>query len=131
MKKTNDITEWLYSNLDLIEECKENNVKPVILIAGASSSGKSYTSKALSEFLKDRNYRVATISTDDYNNGIAKNIFKLVNKKYYKNNLKNTKYCIDTIREIIIDSDFSEKFCEKNLKKIRKKCEKYIDRNIN
>ena len=89
MKMTNDMMEWLYSNLDLIEECKENNLKPVILVAGASSSGKSYMSNILSNFLKERNYRIATISTDDYNSGLAKDMFTLVNKKYYHNSLKN------------------------------------------
>ena len=64
MKIIDTFTEWLYSNLDLVEECKEKKLKPVILIGGASSSGKSYTSKMIKEFLAEKGYRSIIISLE-------------------------------------------------------------------
>ena len=119
MKITSDLTEWLYSNLDLIEECKEKNIKPVILIGGASSSGKSYTSKMLKNFLTEKGFRSVIISTDNYNKGIAENIFDIVNKKYYNNTIKNKTLIVKEIKKIIIKSDFEFKFNEHNLEQIK------------
>lgn len=130
MKITSDITEWLYSNLDLIEECKEKKLKPIILIGGASSSGKSYTSKLLKNFLQEKGYKPIVLSTDNYNKGIAENIFDIVNKKYYGNNLKNKKQVVKEIKKIIITSDFELKFCKNNLKQIKNKCKNMLDINL-
>lgn len=99
MKITSDLTEWLYSNLDLVEECKEKNIKPVVLIGGASSSGKSYTSKILKNFLIQKGYNPIVLSTDNYNKGIAENIFDIVNKKYYNNTLLNKTQVVKEIKK--------------------------------
>lgn len=131
MKTTSDLTEWLYSNLDLIEECKEKNIKPVVLIGGASSSGKSYTSKALKNFLIEKGYNPIVLSTDNYNKGVAENIFDIVNKKYYGGKLENKVQVVKEIKKIIIKSDFEYKFSDNNLKKIKDKCKNLLDINLN
>ena len=41
------LDKWSYANLDLIEELLETSQKAIVLIAGASSSGKSYAARAL------------------------------------------------------------------------------------
>ena len=130
MKTTNNLNEWLYSNLDLIEECRENNLKPVVLIGGASSSGKSFTSKMLKNFLIEHGYNPVVISTDNYNKGIAENIFDIVNEKYYNNTLQNKQHIVNNIRSIIIDSDFGRKFDDNNLQLIKKSCQSLLNTNI-
>ena len=115
MKIIDNMTEWLYSNLDLVEECKEKKLKPVILIGGASSSGKSYTSKSLQNFLAEHGYKSIIISTDNYNKGLAENIFDIVNKKYYNNAIKNRPQITNEIKKVIINTDFDAKFDNFNL----------------
>ena len=127
MKKTDNLNEWLYSNLDLIEECREQNLKPVVLIGGASSSGKSFTSKMLKNFLADYGLNTIVISTDNYNKGIAENIFDIVNEKYYKNNIKNKEQIVNQIRNTIIDSDFGSKFDDVNLQLIKINCAEFLN----
>ena len=122
MKITSNFTEWLYSNLDLIEECREKGLKPIILIGGASSSGKSYTSKMLKNFLSDKGLRTIIISTDNYNKGLAENVFDIVNKKYYGGSIKNRPQITNEIKKIIINCDFDSKFDKDNLAIIKNTC---------
>ena len=123
-------TEWLFTNLDLIEECNENGKKPVVLIAGASSSGKSYVAKMLERFLNDHDYRTITVSTDSYNNGIAKNMFNAVDKKYYGGKLPCKDICINKIRDIIINSEFGKKFDYNNCRKIERALNGLLNINL-
>lgn len=131
MKIINNLTEWLYSNLDLVEECKEKKLKPVILIGGASSSGKSYTSKSLQNFLAEHGYKSIIISTDNYNKGLAENIFDIVNKKYYNNAIKNRPQITNEIKKVIINTDFDTKFDNFNLQQIKSSCRDLIHFDIN
>ena len=130
MKEIFNQSEWLFCNLDLIEECKENNIKPIVFIAGASSSGKSFLSKQLQSFLAGRNITSTIISTDDYNNGLAKNIFNIVDKKYFSGCIQNKQQIIDNIRQVIENEDFDKKFCTENLAKIKKLCTKLLNVNM-
>lgn len=131
MKIIDNLTEWLYSNLDLVEECKEKKLKPVILIGGASSSGKSYTSKTLQNFLAEHNYKSIIISIDNYNKGLAENIFDIVNKKYYNNAIKNRPQITNEIKKVIINTDFDNKFENFNLQLIKNSCRDLIRFDIN
>ena len=130
MKITSNFTEWLYSNLDLIEECKEKGLKPIILIGGASSSGKSYTSKMLKNFLSDKGLRTIIISTDNYNKGLAENVFDIVNKKYYGGSIKNRPQITNEIKKIIINCDFDSKFDKDNLAIIKNTCRNLLNVDI-
>ena len=127
MKELFNINEWLFANLDLIEECKEKKIKPIVFIAGASSSGKSFLSKQLKLFLSNRNYKSIIISTDNYNNGLAKNIVSIVDKKYFNGDIKNKTEIISKIKEIIENEDFDKKFCKENLIKIKNECSNLIN----
>ena len=131
MKIIDNMTEWLYSNLDLVEECKEKKLKPVILIGGASSSGKSYTSKSLQNFLAEHGYKSIIISTDNYNKGLAENIFDIVNKKYYNNAIKNRPQITNEIKKVIINTDFDAKFDNFNLQQIKNTCRDLLHFDIN
>ena len=131
MKIIDNLTEWLYSNLDLVEECKEKKLKPVILIGGASSSGKSFTSKSLQNFLAEHGHKSIIISIDNYNKGLAENIFDIVNKKYYNNAIKNRPQITNEIKKVIINTDFDTKFDSFNLQQIKFACRDLIHFDIN
>ena len=131
MNNITDITKWCYCNLDLIEENKENKNKSVVLVAGASSSGKSFVSHYLKQFLLKHGLKSLIISTDDYNKGIAKNVFQIVNKKYYNNRICNEQEIVENIKNIIKNTDFNEKFNKNNLILIKKAIKRYINVDIN
>lgn len=130
MKEISNINEWLFINLDLIEECKEKNIKPIVFIAGASSSGKSFLSNQLQLFLSNRDLKSIIISSDNYNNGLAKNIFDIVNEKYFNSKIINQEKIIENIKNIIENCDFDKKLCKENLIKIKKTCEKFLNVNM-
>lgn len=118
-----NINEWNYKNLDLIEECFEHYKKACVLIAGASSSGKSYISDELKCFLEGRGYRCCILSTDSYNKGISGIIADKVNDKYFNSELPNMPKIRQKIKDVIITADFENKFSPENLDKIKQQLE--------
>ena len=126
--KIDGIQKWCYANLDLIEESLQKNNKALVLISGASASGKSFASEILRDFLKDKGLTSTIISTDSYNIGISGIIVGKVKTNAFNGNLKNSEQIIKQVKDIIIDSSFDEKFCEKNLIKIKKACKHLIDK---
>ena len=122
-----NINEWTHYNLDLLQEILETQNKAVILIAGASSSGKSYASKILQNSLNDHGYKTYLISTDNYNKGLASLITEKVNKKYFAGKFSHLDDIISRVRKVIIKTDFSEKFGQKDQQQIKKLCKNYID----
>ena len=127
MKEISNTNEWILMNLDLIEECQEKGIKPIIFVAGASSSGKSFMSKQLKLFLESKNIKSYILSTDNYNKGIAKNIFNFVDDKYFSGKIQNKQQIIENIRKIIENEQFDKKFCKENLLKIKKSCTKLLN----
>lgn len=98
----------------------ENNViygkNNIILIAGASSSGKSYMASKLQDYLESKGVRVAQFSSDMYYKGIS----RIITEKTFLHNIEFLSYsnkCDEigsAVRKIIQDSPFPEKFCEDN-----------------
>lgn len=130
MNEITDITKWCYCNLDLIEENKEIGNKSIVLVAGASSSGKSFVSSYLKQFLTKKGIKSVIISTDDYNKGIAKNVFQIVDRKYYNNTINNEHEIVENIKNITKNTDFNEKLNKNNLILIKKAIKKYISVDI-
>ena len=122
----NDVESWSYANLDRAEELLQNGQKVVILVAGASSSGKSFACKVLNEILLQNNIKACILSTDDYSKGISGIITNKVNDNCFLGKLEDINNISDTIKNIIIDSSFTEKFSENNLKIIKEKCKDLI-----
>lgn len=120
---------WKYANLDIVDEILETNKKAIILISGASSSGKSYSAKQLQKLLEENGHNCVIISTDSYNKGISGIIVDKVNKNYFNNNLENIEEIKKIIKNIIINTDFSEKFCKNDLLKIKKQIKPLINKN--
>lgn len=123
---TQAFERWCYANLDLVEEQKSKNKKSLILIAGASASGKSYSTEKLKEFLENNGYKAFTMSTDDYNRGISGIVTTKVNENFFDGKLSNVEVITEKVRDAIINSDFADKFSAVNLMKIKKECENLI-----
>ena len=112
--------KWAYCNLDLIEEVLEKEKKAVVLIAGASSSGKSYCADYLTTMLESNNHHAVTISLDQYNIGLSGIIPNKVNLNYFHNSLDNMGAIRGRIKEIINDVPFDKKYSPAVLQKIQK-----------
>lgn len=113
------LDKWAYANLDLVEEELEKNDKAVILIAGASSSGKSYAAKTLKEILQKNSHKTCIISLDQYNVGLSGIIPNKVNLNYFQNSISNIKEISKKIKEIIYDVPFDSKYKPEIIARIR------------
>ena len=86
-----------------------NKDKKIVLVAGASSSGKSFSSEVLCKYFKQKGLRAIVYSADNYYKGIARTI---VEKALQKSNniifLKNKNLIISTVRSVIEFSPFTE-----------------------
>ena len=85
------VDKWGYCNLDLVEEVLEKEKKAIVLIAGASSSGKSFCADYLATMLKHNGHHAVTISLDKYNVGLSGIIPNKVNANYFSGGLKDMK----------------------------------------
>lgn len=121
MLELSSLSRFRFFNLDRVQEILETNSKAVILICGASSSGKSYVADLLKQTLNDANLKSITISTDSYNKGISGIICDKANSLYFKNNLQNIEKIKEIVKNCIINTDFSEKFCKNDLNLIKSK----------
>ncbi len=111
--------KWIYANMDLTEENLENNSKSLIVIAGASSSGKSFLSSSLTQAFKKNGKRCLTFSLDQYNYGLSGIIPNKVNLNYFNSSLTNIGEISKKIKEIIMDIPFENKYDADAIAKIR------------
>ena len=123
-----NIQKWCFTNLDLTEEILEKNSKAVVLVAGASSSGKSYASNELKELFSKNGLRALSLSTDDYSKGISGIITDKVNQNIFSGGLSNITKIKNAVKNVIINSDFDKKFDEENLKKIESSCVDFLSK---
>ena len=113
------VDKWLYANMDLAEEQLEKQSKALIVIAGASSSGKSFLSESLKSNLEKNGKRCLTISLDQYNFGLSGIIPNKVNEHYFSNSIPNMKKIREIIYDIIVDIPFDKKYDDEACSKIR------------
>ena len=96
--------------------------KKFVIVAGASSSGKSFVSNELNDFYKEHGKRCKVISADNYYKGIARTIVQkaLINNNY--DNVVKIKFkdICSLVRQTIIDTPYPQKMCEQNTSKIQK-----------
>lgn len=118
--------KWAFANLDLIEESLEKQKKAVVLISGASSSGKSYAAKYLAALLESNNHRAVTISLDKYNFGLSGIIPNKVNLNEFHGKLEHIEEISKRIKNVIIDVPFESKFDRPVLPKIQKAVEDLV-----
>lgn len=113
------IDKWGYANLDLIEETLEKEEKALVIISGASSSGKSFAAKYLESLLKDNGYKTITMSLDQYDIGLSGIVPNKVNENFFDGKLPRMEEIKSRIKDVIYDIDFDKKYDENALKKIR------------
>lgn len=113
------LEKWANANLDLIEESLEKGQKAVIIIAGASSSGKSYGSKVIANYAEHEGYHVVSFSLDNYNFGLSGIIPNKVNLNYFDDKLENMPLIRETIKRIIYNVPFDKKYDKEVLPKIK------------
>lgn len=115
------IDKWGFANLDLIEEVLEHNSKAVVLLAGASSSGKSYLASYLVNLLKNNGHKALIISLDQYNHGLSGIIPNKVNTNYFHGQLSHLSEIKAAIKNVISDISFEKKYDEESLELIKPK----------
>jgi uridine kinase/adenylate cyclase class IV len=99
-----------YANLDLCEELLETEKKAVVLISGASSSGKSFSALYLKELLEENGHHALAISLDQYDYGLSGIIPNKVALKDFQNRLQNLPEIEKRIHDVIVDRPFDQKF---------------------
>lgn len=113
------IEKWAMANLDLVEESLEKNKKAVVLISGASSSGKSYCADLLKGLLEKNGHPAAIISLDQYNIGLSRIIPNKVNLKDFDNGIEHIRKIENRIHDVIVNVPFDEKYDFPVLDKLR------------
>lgn len=121
--------KWIYANMDLAEERLEDNNKALIIIAGASSSGKSFLSSSLTQAFKRNGKRCLTFSLDQYNFGLSGIIPNKVNLNYFNSSIKNIGEISKIIKKIIIDIPFENKYDDASIAKIREALVNYFTKD--
>ena len=110
-----NIKSWcskIYNNL------QEKN-KNLVLIGGASCSGKSTSAEILCKYLQRRGKKPLLISADMYYKGVAKYVtLKALQDDKFVHLKDKAQEISNNVRKIICDSAFEEKFCEENIFKL-------------
>jgi len=113
------LEKWANANIDLVEEVLEKNKKAVVVLAGASSSGKSYCARVLKQALEYSGHKALVISLDNYNVGLSGIIPNKVNVNYFDGKINNIKQIIARIKDIIYNVDFTKKYSDEVLINIK------------
>lgn len=112
------LDKFEFINLDLVQEVLSRKKKCIVLIGGASSSGKSFCAKQLYKVFRENNLKTLCLSSDNYNKGISGIITDKVNSKDFNNTLPREEL-VHAIRPILFETPFENKFDNACCKKIR------------
>ncbi len=124
------LDKWCFANLDLAEEVLETSSKAVIIIAGASSSGKSFGAEALRRLERNHGHKAVIISLDQYNFGVAYLIPNKVNENAFNGKLGNIGEIAKKIKPILLKYPFAEKYSKPCLLEISKVLEPLLPEDI-
>lgn len=111
--------KWVFANIDLAEEQLEKRPKALIIIAGASSSGKSFLAASLKKSFERQGKRCLTFSLDQYNYGLSGIVPNKVNLNYFHSSLENMPEIRKRIKDTIINVPFDKKYDWDVLPKIK------------
>lgn len=117
------LDKWCFANLDLAEEILESSSRAVIVIAGASSSGKSFSADALKRMSERHGHKAVIISLDQYNYGLSAIIPNKVNLNVFGGRIENIVEISKRIKPILLRFPFQEKYGKVCLDEIRKAIE--------
>jgi uridine kinase len=115
------LDKWGYANLDLVEEVEEHSPKAVVLIAGASSAGKSFAATFLKNLLGKNGHKAVILSLDQYNFGLSGIVPNKVNDNFFGGKIEKLPAIEEEIKKIIYHVPFEEKFSAPILLKIKEK----------
>lgn len=122
-KQINNLDDWCKA---VFGEIKKNK-KRIVLVAGASSSGKTVSSNKLAEYCNKNGIKAYVISADNYYKGLTEN---LTEKLFLKPEFAHLKDHIGDIvgdtRSVIEFFEYGKKFSAPNQRKIKKKLVEYI-----
>ena len=106
------------------QQIKQNN-KKIVLVAGASSSGKSYSSQVLCDYLCQNGIKARVYSADNYYKGVSRIITEKALQKngLYKNLLNQSEQIATIVRNITGELPSQEKFVFENKQKLCKQLE--------
>lgn len=110
-----------FANLDLCEEMLESEKKAIVLISGASSSGKSFSAELLKDLLDHNGHHAVIVSLDQYDYGLSGIIPNKVALNDFQNHLGNLSEIEKRIKDIIIDLPFEEKYDDETISLIKSK----------
>ncbi|MDD4110338.1 MAG: CYTH domain-containing protein [Clostridia bacterium] len=110
----------------------EDKKKKIILVTGASSSGKGFLVESLKEELESKGKRVASFSADMYYKGIAPTIVEKALLKYpeLESIKEKEKEITKIVRDITIESPFPQKFCDENVSKLNEELGYFLPPDI-
>jgi uridine kinase/adenylate cyclase class IV len=120
------LDKWGFANLDLSEEILEKSPRAIVLISGASSSGKSFAATYLKQVLTRNGHKALVLSLDQYNFGLSGIIPNKVNKNVFHGKLKNLEEIEARIKKIIYNVGFDSKYAQPVLDKIQAACQDLI-----
>lgn len=123
------LDKWISANLDLAEEHLESSNKSVVVIGGASSSGKSFCANFLASSLPLHGHHAITISLDQYNHGLSGIIPNKVNLNAFDGKLEHLPEIKKAIHDIIVDVPFENKYGDDILPKIEEATKAYISKS--
>lgn len=87
--------------------------KPIVLVAGASASGKGYLTEKLQQQLELKGLKTFVLCLDDFYKGISLTITGKANTNFFNGKLDCTSVA-DTVRNVIENSSFVDKFSNEN-----------------
>lgn len=125
--KINQYNSWCEN---IYADIKENN-KRIVLIAGASASGKSYGAKYLCDYLSKKGLSATYIQADNYYKGISRILVEkaLIEDKDFKKFESLREELILAVKSVIEYTPFGEKFCDENKEKLLNKFSKIAKDN--
>ncbi|MBO5884433.1 MAG: hypothetical protein J6Q51_01410, partial [Clostridia bacterium] len=108
---------------------KKLKEKKIVLVSGASSSGKSYMSNQMCKYFLKQNKKAIVFSADNYYKGLSRIVVqKAITNNSYSNYVKqNFKEICKIVKTATKNSPFTEKMCSNNISYIKTELNKLFD----
>ncbi|MCL2770794.1 MAG: hypothetical protein FWD89_00585 [Firmicutes bacterium] len=112
-----------------VQKMTKNMPKPVVVISGASGSGKSYNAKLIKKELANMGISATMLSMDDFYMGISRICVSKVNQKQFGNMLDADELSA-IVKSVIGHIPYEHKFSKDNKAKLAKALKNKVDTKI-
>lgn len=120
-----NIKDWCEQ---ILQTLKSNKEKKYVLIAGASSSGKTYRCDVLKDYLTSQGKNCLLVSLDSFYKGISKTIVeKTFLTKEFNEIISQRENLIKIVRSVTENSTFPNKFSIQNQTKLKEELNKVLN----